>query len=145
MYWCPLQDLWLWETAGWAEAATFYGTSGHPSSHSPNSTVSLSGPRASWSLLSWAPWVVRSTGRLKSKHPEMSSIKIFFAISLNLQSAYFPLVFILGKHNAFSYSDYNSPPEPKDDFFPRTHMLQTHCQRFYLICSTVETRYLNLG
>lgn len=92
----------------------------HPSSHSPNSDQPQ-WARAS-DLLSWAPWVVRSTGRLKSKHPEMSSIKIFFAISLNLQSAYFPLVFILGKHNAFSYSRLQQPPEPKDDFFPQdTH------------------------
>lgn len=84
--------------------------------------ISLSGPGPLISPLSWAPWVVRSTGRLKSKHPEMSSIKIFFAISLNLQSAYFPLVFILGKHNAFSYSRLQQPPEPKDDFFPQdTH------------------------
>lgn len=27
MQWCPLQDLLLWEAAGWAEAATIYGPS----------------------------------------------------------------------------------------------------------------------
>ena len=119
MYWCPLQDLWLWETAGWAEAATFYGTSSPSIIPQPQfQKISLRGPGPLISPFSWAPWVVRSTGRLKSKHPEMSSIKIFFAISLNLQSAYFPLVFILGKHNTFSYSRLQQPPEPKDGFFP---------------------------
>lgn len=49
----------------------------------------------------------------------MSSAGTLFVIpSFNLHAAYFPLVFILGEHNVFSYFRWQQPPEPKDNFCP---------------------------
>lgn len=107
--------------------------------------ISLSGPGSDLSSLlgSLGGQVYRQTKEQASRDELTQNILCYIIKTSNV---YISLVFILGKNTTLSYSRLQQPPEPKDDFFfPRTHMLQTHCQRFYLICSTVETRYLNLG
>lgn len=58
---------------------------------------------------------------------------LFVILLLNLQLAYFPLVFILEKHNVFSYSRQQQPSEPKDGFSQDLHTSNTPLKILFVL------------
>lgn len=120
---------------GWGSKLSM-APAAHPSSHSPNSDQPQWARASDLSSLLGSLW---SGSQARSK-----SIQRWSSIKISLHSypiSLFPsLVFILGKHNAFSYPETTMSHLNLKTFFSPGHTCFKLIAKDLLICSTVETR-----